>query len=145
MAGLFDGVIHVLGIGQGWAELGPVQLSARAAALYLAALLVVRLGNERLLGKRVAFDVLLGFILGSLLCRAVVADDTLFHTVVAAGVMLAVHGMVAVLSRRRPSPPSAPTEPVRALTVVSPQGSTTRVLDVQVAEGVQTVRILLGD
>lgn len=149
MSHLFDVVRDLFGIGSDWAELGPVQLSARAVTLYLSALVVVRLGNERLLGKSVAFDVLLGFILGSLLCRAILGSDTLFQTVVAAGVMLGVHGLVALLAARRstrPEPP--PVAPVRALACVprntAPDDSEPRVVEVQVADGVQTVRIAIG-
>lgn len=163
ISNLFDVLEELYGIGRDWAELGPVHLSARAVTLYLCALLVVRLGNARLLGKGVAFDVLLGFVLGSLLCRAIVGSDTLFQTVVAAGVMLGVHGMVAVVANRHAretrevvevvevaKPPVAPVPTGATQTVAlalvprDPQPTETRIIDVQVADGVQTVRIAIG-
>lgn len=100
MNDFYDSIASILGIGTDTAELGYMQLTARAVTIYLATLLLIRLGRNRFLGKNTAFDVVLGFIFGSMLSRAINGSDTLFQTVVAAGVMLAVHWLVSYLGSR---------------------------------------------
>jgi uncharacterized membrane protein YcaP (DUF421 family) len=45
------------------------KMTLRAIAVYLAALIMVRIGKRRFLGRYTSFDVLLGFVLGSLMAR----------------------------------------------------------------------------
>lgn len=164
MIDLYDGIAFVLGIGADGAELGPLQLTARAVTLYLVTLVLIRLGRSRYVGRNLAFDVVLGFILGSLLTRAINGSDTLFQTVMATGVMLGVHAVVRLLSAPEVQPlemsPTASSDTaltrtdqsatllytggVNVLERPALQPGETRILEVQVADGVQTVRIALG-
>ena len=75
-------------------------MGARALIVYGAALLLVRLGDTRFLGKSTAFDVILGIILGSVLSRAINGDAPLLPTVVASAVLVGLHWTFAHLAVR---------------------------------------------
>src|SRR5690606_2054685 len=47
------------------------QMALRALLIYVAAILLVKAGEKRFMGKNTAFDMILGIILGSVLSRAV--------------------------------------------------------------------------
>jgi uncharacterized membrane protein YcaP (DUF421 family) len=70
------------------------QIAARAAVVYLVGLAVVRLGKSRLIGRVTAVDVLLGFILGSLLSRGITGHASLSGTTTASAMLVFVHGLV---------------------------------------------------
>jgi hypothetical protein len=59
MVGLHDG-----GFGLNLESLTVWQIVARAVVIYLAGVLLVRVGDRRFLGKSAAFDVIFGVILG---------------------------------------------------------------------------------
>lgn len=72
-------------------ELGWWQIAARASAIYVAALLLVRLGKSRLLSRATPLDVILTFVLGSLLSRAITGSAALSGTIVAASTLIVLH------------------------------------------------------
>ena len=47
------------------------EMAVRAVIIYVVGLLIVRFAKNRLLGRSTAFDIILGFILGSLFSRAI--------------------------------------------------------------------------
>jgi uncharacterized membrane protein YcaP (DUF421 family) len=67
------------------------QIAARAAVVYLAGILVVRCGKGRLIGRATALDILLGFILGSLLSRGITGHASLSGTAIATSTLVALH------------------------------------------------------
>ncbi|MBW3581581.1 MAG: DUF421 domain-containing protein [Euryarchaeota archaeon] len=71
-----------------------------AFIVYSAALLILRLGKNRFLGKNTAFDVVLGFILGSTLSRAVNGDAPILASIVAAALLVIIHYIIAVVTYR---------------------------------------------
>lgn len=97
-------------IGENWPIIGDLlglgsdslllwQMALRAVIVYLAAIVLVRLGEKRFLGKYTALDVILGFMLGSVLSRAVTSSAPFFETILggALGLVL-MHWLFAVLS-----------------------------------------------
>jgi uncharacterized membrane protein YcaP (DUF421 family) len=70
---------------------GVHQAMARAVVVYLAGLVVIRLGKSRSIGKMTPLDVLLGFVLGSLLGRGITGHASLSATVAASAAMVATH------------------------------------------------------
>lgn len=74
-------------------------VALHSAAVYLIALVLVRLGEKRLLGKNTAFDVV-GIILGSVLSRAINGSASLLPTIAAGLVLVGMHWLLAVLSVR---------------------------------------------
>ena len=51
--------------------------------IYVAAVLMVRVGEKRFLGKNTVFDVILGIVLGSVVSRAVTGFSPFFTKLVA--------------------------------------------------------------
>ncbi len=79
-------------------ELNVMQMAARAVVVYVTALLMLRLGEKRFLGKNTAFDVILGIILGSVVSRAITGSTAFFPTLGAGLVLILLHWLFAVLA-----------------------------------------------
>lgn len=75
------------------------QMAIRAVIIYIAAIALVRIGEKRFLGKYTALDVILGFMLGSVLSRAVTGNAPYFETILGASLgLVLMHWLFAVLS-----------------------------------------------
>jgi len=61
----------LLGLGSDAAGITFLQISLRGVVVFVAALVIVRCGDRRFLSQKTAFDAVLGFILASMLARAV--------------------------------------------------------------------------
>lgn len=93
-----EAIGNALGLGEDSLTLS--QMTLRALIVYLAALMMVRLGEKRILGKSTAFDVILGIILGSVVSRAVNGGARFFETLGAGFVLVALHYLFAFVSFR---------------------------------------------
>jgi uncharacterized membrane protein YcaP (DUF421 family) len=69
--------------------LGMVAL--KAVVVYTVGLILVRIGKSRLISRASPLDVLLGFILGSLLSRGITGSASITGTTVASIVLIAMH------------------------------------------------------
>jgi uncharacterized membrane protein YcaP (DUF421 family) len=67
------------------------QIALRGAFVYLVGLVLVRLGKSRLLSKATPLDVILAFVLGSVLSRGINGTASLSGTVVAAATLIGLH------------------------------------------------------
>lgn len=76
------------------------QVAARAVAVYLIGVLLVRFGKSRMLSRTTTLDVLIGFILGSLLSRGVTGHASISGTVVASTALVAAHWLITWLAWR---------------------------------------------
>lgn len=75
------------------------QISSRAAVVYVAALIMVRLGGDRrFIGKYAAFDVTLSIMFGATLSRAINGSAPFFPTLGAGFVFVFVHWLFGFLS-----------------------------------------------
>lgn len=92
---VFDSVLN-LGFGLGSDSLSLWQMGLRALVVYLVAIFMVRLGDKRFLGKHTALDVILGFMLGSILSRAITGNSPFFPTLGAALMLVIMHWGFAV-------------------------------------------------
>lgn len=81
-------------------ELGYLQIVLRALIVFVASLVIVRLGAKRFLGRKTAFDFILAFILGSMLSRAINGSAPFFQTLVAGLAVVVFHRWLAWLSFR---------------------------------------------
>ncbi len=90
----------LLGLDREAADLGAGQMALRAVIVYAFALVVVRLGSKRFLGKATAFDVVLGIIVGSVISRAITASSAFFPTLVAGAVLVGMHWVFAAVAFR---------------------------------------------
>jgi uncharacterized membrane protein YcaP (DUF421 family) len=75
-----------------------VLMGLRAAAVYLAGWAILRLGSNRFLGRETVFDIVLAFVLGSTLSRAVNGSAPLLITLAACALLVIVHHVFAWLS-----------------------------------------------
>src|SRR5262245_61364663 len=89
-----------LGLGHQATELSFLQISLRGVIVFVAALAIVRCGDRRFLSQKTAFDAVLGFILASMLARAVNGTAAFFPTLGGAFVLVMLHRSLAYWSRR---------------------------------------------
>jgi len=75
------------------------EISLRGIIVFIATLLMLRLGDKRFFSKRSAFDVVLGFILASMLARAVNGSSAFFPTIGGGFVLVFLHRLLAFLTR----------------------------------------------
>jgi uncharacterized membrane protein YcaP (DUF421 family) len=97
-ADLGDVVDRVLGLQT--TELTFPQMTVRVVVVFLWGVVLVRLGDRRLLGKNAGFDVLLVVILGSVLSRAVNGRSPFFPTLGVSAVLVFLHHLLAWLTSR---------------------------------------------
>lgn len=88
----------LLGLGTEPQSLTILQIAMRALLIYLAGFAMLRFGEHRFLGKNTAFDIILGFIFGSLLSRAINGAEPLGATLLAGVVLLTLHWLFATAS-----------------------------------------------
>lgn len=95
MDNLWDGLRWALGIGADPKSFTALQVCLRAVVIYLGGLLVLRVGENRFLGKFTAFDIILGFVLGGILSRAVNGSGPLIPTLLATALLVSLHFVLA--------------------------------------------------
>jgi uncharacterized membrane protein YcaP (DUF421 family) len=67
------------------------QVAMRAMAVYIIGLILVRVGKSRLISRASMIDVILGFLLGSLLSRGITGNASISSTAVASAALIAIH------------------------------------------------------
>jgi len=89
-----------LGLDQPAEALTFAQISLRGVIVFVAALVIIRLGDRRFLSQKTAFDAVLGFILASMLARAVNGTAAFFPTLGGGLVLVMLHRALAYWSQR---------------------------------------------
>jgi uncharacterized membrane protein YcaP (DUF421 family) len=97
---VYHAIKEVLGLGMEPKELTFFQISLRGIIVFIASLAMVRLGHKRFLARLSAFDVILGFILASMLARAVNGSASFFPTLGGGFVLVWLHSLLATMSYR---------------------------------------------
>lgn len=87
-----------MALGLGEDTLNWWQMAVRAVVVFAAALLILRIGSQRIFGKHTAFDIVLGIIYGSVLSRAITGNAPFFPTLIAALVLVIMHNLFALLA-----------------------------------------------
>jgi uncharacterized membrane protein YcaP (DUF421 family) len=90
---------HVLGLGSKPEELTFLNVAVRGIIIFIAAIIMVRVGSKRFLSKMTALDAILGFILGSMLARAVNGSAPFFPTIGGGFVLVFLHRIMSWLAR----------------------------------------------
>jgi len=72
----------------------------RSLIMYLMGLIIVRAGKSRLLARATALDVILAFLLGSLISRGITGSASLSGTTVAVATLVALHWVLTALAAR---------------------------------------------
>lgn len=102
MDGLMKGLEWVLGLHAEPKDFNLLQVCLRSVLTYLVGLAILRLGRNRFLARESAFDVVLAFILGSVLSRAINGTSPLLLSLAASVLLVCIHRALAWLSFRSP-------------------------------------------
>ena len=74
------------------------QMILRGVVVYAAMVLLVRLGKKRFMGAATAFDVILGFMIGSIASRAVTGNAPFVPALAATAVLVLLHWSLSGLA-----------------------------------------------
>src|SRR5262249_22348558 len=88
----------LLGLGVEPKNLTFVQISLRGIIVFLATLIIVRLGHKRPLAQKTPFDAVLLVILASVLARAINGSTAFFATIGGGVVLVLLHRFFALLA-----------------------------------------------
>ena len=88
----FSELLHTfLGIGTEPRNFTFLQVSVRAVIVFIATLIMVRLGSKRSLAEKTAFDAVFIVIIGSMLARAINGSEAFFPTLGTGFVLVLLH------------------------------------------------------
>jgi uncharacterized membrane protein YcaP (DUF421 family) len=76
------------------------QIIARTILVFAIGLAIVRIGKSRLIGRVTALDVLIGFLLGSLLSRGITGNASISGTAAASATIVFLHWVLTALACR---------------------------------------------
>ena len=91
----FSQLCHTfLGIGTEPRNLTFLQVSVRGVIVFIATLVMVRLGSKRSLAEKTAFDAVFIVIIGSMLARAINGSEAFFPTLGTGLVLVLLHRLI---------------------------------------------------
>jgi uncharacterized membrane protein YcaP (DUF421 family) len=90
----------LFGVGVEAQHLTVMQVLPRAVVVFFATLIIVRLADKRFFARKTAFDLIMGFILGSMMARAVNGSEQLLPTIVAGFALALLHRSLGYLACR---------------------------------------------
>ena len=88
----------LLGLGLEPKDLTALHMSLRGLIVFIAALVMVRVGHKRFMSRMTAFDAVLGLILASTLSRAVNGSAAFIPTLVVGFVLVLLHRLISALA-----------------------------------------------
>jgi uncharacterized membrane protein YcaP (DUF421 family) len=89
-----DWLTDVFGAGVDAQHFTIVQVCCRAILMFAATLCIVRTADKRFMAHKSAFDYILGFILASMLARAINGSEQLLPTIAAGFVLAQLHRLL---------------------------------------------------
>ena len=93
----FSQLFHtLLGLGTEPRDLTFLQVSVRGVIVFIATLIMVRLGSKRSLAEKTAFDAVFIVIIGSMLARAINGSEAFFPTLGAGFVLVFLHRLFGI-------------------------------------------------
>lgn len=98
MNALLTSLEHLLGLGARPEQLTFVQISFRGVVVFIATLIMIRLGHKRSLARKTAFDAVLLVILASVLSRAINGNADFFATLGGGLVLVLLHRLLALIA-----------------------------------------------
>jgi len=98
MNAFWNFISPLLGLGLRPEDLTFVQISLRGIIVFLATLIMIRLGHKRSLARKTAFDAVLIVILASVLSRAVNGSAAFFATLGGGLVLVLLHRLLAFIA-----------------------------------------------
>jgi uncharacterized membrane protein YcaP (DUF421 family) len=79
-------------------NISPLEIAARAAVMFVVALLLIRISGMRPFGRDTAFDTIITFLIGGILSRGVVGATPFISTVAGALAIVLVHKLFSKFS-----------------------------------------------
>jgi len=98
MNSAYDFLNSVLGLNAEPRALTFLQISLRGVIVFIATLIMIRLGHKRSLARKTAFDAVLLVILASVLSRAINGSADFFATLGGGLVLVFLHRLLALLA-----------------------------------------------
>jgi uncharacterized membrane protein YcaP (DUF421 family) len=98
MNAFYNFVAPTLGLGLEPKELTFLQISLRGIIVFLATLIMIRLGHKRSLARKTPFDAVLIVIVASVLSRAVNGTAAFFATLGGSFIIVLVHRLLALIA-----------------------------------------------
>ena len=98
MTAFYDFVSPLLGLAVEPKDLTFVQISLRGVIVFIATLVMIRMGHKRSLARKTAFDAVLIVILASVLSRAINGSSAFFATLGGGVVIVVVHRLLALIA-----------------------------------------------
>ena len=93
----FSELLHtLLGIGTQPRDLTFLQVSIRGVIVFIATLIMMRLGSKRSLAEKTAFDAVFVVIIGSMLARAINGSEAFFPTLGTGFVLVFLHRLIGI-------------------------------------------------
>jgi uncharacterized membrane protein YcaP (DUF421 family) len=90
----------LIGLGLENKDINALQMSLRAVIVFFVAIIMLRIGNKRFMGKNTALDVMLGIVFGSTVSRAITGNAPFFPTLAASLVLILLHWTLAAIAFR---------------------------------------------
>jgi uncharacterized membrane protein YcaP (DUF421 family) len=100
---MIEKLYSLFGMGVEAQYLTVIQVILRAFVVFFAALVIVRVADKRFFAKKTAFDVILGFILASMLARAINGSEQLGPTIGGGLALALLHRFLGWLACKFPS------------------------------------------
>lgn len=94
----YDFLNRLLGLSLEPKDLNFGQITLRGIIVFIAALIMLRLADRRFMAKLSAFDALLGFVLASMLARAINGSAAFFPTLGAGFIIVGIHRAMGALA-----------------------------------------------
>ena len=100
MEQLMQALDSALGLRLEGKDLNAWHMSLRAVVVFAAAIVMLRVGDKRFMGKSTALDVMLGIVFGSTVSRAITGNAPFFPALAAGLVLVLLHWALAALALR---------------------------------------------
>jgi len=98
MNAFYNSFSLLLGLGAEPKDLTFIQISLRGVVVFIATLIMVRLGHKRSLSRKTAFDAVLLVILASVLSRAINGSAAFFATLGGGLALVLLHRLLAFIA-----------------------------------------------
>ena len=96
----WDLVEQSLGLGLEGKHLTAMQMVLRAAVVFVASIVMLKIGDKRFMGKNTALDVFLGIVFGSTVSRAITGNAPFGPTLAAGLALVLLHWLFAAIAFR---------------------------------------------
>jgi len=100
MGSFIEWIDAVMGLSLKSEQLGFGHMAARAAMMYIALIVLVRLGKKRFLGGATAFDYILVVMIGAVAGRAMTGGSPYFASLLGVLTLILMHWVFSAVARR---------------------------------------------